>query len=292
MVPASLVQAVIEAMHSCSHPGVDKLTQLCRRKYIFPAALEERAKELLQGCSTCQTCKAHSTPSPDTQQFWSISEFPFASLAIDFVKLDECQIDRELYDTVFVIVDRLTGYVLGIPCGDEGLTAEKAAALFLDRCVHFVGLPHEIMSDIDKIISKTFFEALCGMSGIEQHKGVVKRPQSNGRAGAAVKSIVNGLRRLVDQRSGQWVRTLPLALWGLNDLPGVVSAHPLHRLVFGREGVRALRYSAAWWVVRRQLPGICRVPLVVVSRPIVPRTIPLLRMPEGEAPHPRPANPC
>ena len=96
VVPASLVQPVIEAMHSYSHPGVDKLTQLCRRKYIFPAALEERVKELLQGCSTCQTCKARSTPSPDTQQFWPIPEFPFASLAMDFVKLDECEIDSEV----------------------------------------------------------------------------------------------------------------------------------------------------------------------------------------------------
>ena len=31
---------------------------------------------------------------------------------------------------------------------------------------------------------------------------------------------------------------------------------------------------------------------VQVGGPIVPRTIPLLRMPEGEAPHPRPGNPC
>ena len=154
VVPASLVQPVIEAMHSYSHPGVDKLTQLCRRIYIFPAALEERVKDLLQGCSTCQTCKARSNPSADTQQFWPIPEFPFASLAMDFVKLDECKIDGEVYDTVFAIVDRLTGYVMGIPCRDEGLTAEKAAALFLDRCVHFVGLPHEIMSDNDNLMSK------------------------------------------------------------------------------------------------------------------------------------------
>ena len=76
-----------------------------------------------------------------------------------------------MYDSIFVIVARLTGYVMGIPCGNEGLTAEKPAGLFFNRCVHFVGLPHEIMCDNDKLISKSFFQTLCSMSGIEQHKG-------------------------------------------------------------------------------------------------------------------------
>ena len=33
-----------------------------------------------------------------------------------------------------------------------------------------------------------------------------------------------------------------------------------------REGVRTLRCSAVWWVVRRQVPGGCRVPVCVVNR--------------------------
>ena len=93
------------------------------------------------------------------------------------------------------------------------------------------------MSSNDKIISKTFFDTLCGMSGIEQHKGVVKRPQSNGRAKAAVKAIVNSLRHFLDQRSKQWVRTLPLALWRLNDLPGLLSPSSPQGMVFGRDPV-------------------------------------------------------
>ena len=156
---------------------------------------------------------------------------------MEFVKLEECEAGGVMYDSVFVIVDRLTGYVMGIPCRDEGLTAEKAAGLFLDRCVHFVGLPHEIMSDNNKLILKSFFQTLCRMSGIEQHKGVVKRPQSNGRAEAAVSAVAKSLRRFLDQRSKKWVHSLPLALWGLNDLPGVVAPYSPHRLVFGRDPV-------------------------------------------------------
>ena len=75
------------------------------------------------------------------------------------------------------------------------------------------------------------------MSGIEQHKGVVKRPQSNGRAEAVVKAVVNSLRRFLDQRSKKWVHSLPRAMWGLNDLPGVVAPYSPHRPVFGRDPI-------------------------------------------------------
>ena len=35
------------------------------------------------------------------------------------------------------------------------------------------------MSDNDKVVSKQFFETLCALSGVEQHKGVIYRPHSN-----------------------------------------------------------------------------------------------------------------
>ena len=93
------------------------------------------------------------------------------------------------------------------------------------------------MSDNDKVISKDFFEALCALRGIEQHKGVIYRPQSNGRAEVAVKLVANSLRRYLADRKGNWVHALPLALWSLNDLPGVVSPYSPHRLVFWRDPV-------------------------------------------------------
>ena len=35
-----------------------------------------------------------------------------------------------------------------------------------------------------------------------------------------------------------WLEALPLALWGLNDLPGAVAPYSPHWLVFGRDPIR------------------------------------------------------
>lgn len=240
VVPESLMDSVILAMHAYTHPGVQKLTELCNRKFLFPGPLKPRVSELIKGCPTCQNCKARNHASPDAMEPYPVPQYPFSALSMDFVSLPEAEVDGQIYDYCLVIVDRLSGYVMAIPTQHKGLTAPGAAKLFLDRCLFFTGVPTEIMSDNDNLITAQFFETLCQKTGIEQHKGVIYRPQSNGRAEAAVKAVVNVLRRYLEDRSNQelsWVEALPLAVWCLNDQPGIVTPYSPHRLLFGRDPV-------------------------------------------------------
>ena len=119
----------------------------------------------------------------------------------------------------------------------QGLTSKRAAELFLSRCAFFMGLPSRIMSDNASIINSAFFNTLCSLSGVEMHKSIIYRPQSNGRAERAVQSIIDALRTFLEGRKQSWVTALPLALWGLNDLPGPVSPYSPHRLVFRKDPV-------------------------------------------------------
>ena len=57
-----------------------------------------------------------------------------------------------------------------------------------------MGLPNEIVSDRDHLISSNLSTTLCGLVGVEQHFSIDYRPKGNGRAEAAVKAIVNVLR--------------------------------------------------------------------------------------------------
>ena len=54
-----------------------------------------------------------------------------------------------MYDSVFVIVCRLTGYVMALPCSTT-ITSSELASLFLTRFVTFFGLPKEISSYVDE----------------------------------------------------------------------------------------------------------------------------------------------
>ena len=100
-----------------------------------------------------------------------------------------------------------------------------------------MGLPKEVYSDNASVLSSHFLDTLFSLSGIEQHSSVPYKPSTNGRAELAVKSVVMALRHFLTQRPRSWYHALPLALWGLNDLPGLVAPYSPHRLVFGRDPV-------------------------------------------------------
>ena len=150
------------------------------------------------------------------------------------------KVEGTIYDYMMVIVCRFSGYTMAIPTRKKGLNAERAANLFLQHCVHIIGLPSEMMSDDDHVLTSHFFTCLCRLSGIRQHQAVVYRPKGNGRAKTAVRLTIESLRKIVNEvthQSVNWVTALPLALWNLNDLPGVYNPYSPHFSVFGRNPI-------------------------------------------------------
>ena len=126
----------------------------------------------------CQATKPASGPKqPGTMDFWPIPEDVFQSLAMDFLSLPECASDGQVYDSCLVVIIRMSAYIQAIPCQKKGLTATRVAELFLRHCVCFMGVPLEILSDNDNLITAEFFENLCEWLGIEQHKAVIYRPK-------------------------------------------------------------------------------------------------------------------
>ena len=206
-VPLSLLDKVIVATHTYAHPGIHKTNQLIDRKYIFQeldkgqprtfsyTKLKEHIALQLGHCQVCQAVKGRKGLQPDTMHSYPIPEYPFSSIAADFCKLDEVKQGAVVYDSVFVILCRLTGYVMALPCSTT-ITSSELASLFLTRFVTFFGLPKEIFSDVDKIMHADFFSTFCQLSGIEEYRSPVYRKKSNGRAERAVQVVVESLRKL------------------------------------------------------------------------------------------------
>ena len=247
VVPVAILSKVIEAVHYFAHPGTPKTLEPFKRQFhvrdLSEDNLRDRVKEVVDACMPCAQYKARRGPHPDSCEPFPVPSYPFASVAMDFVSLPEVKHPETgvKVDYAMVIVCRLTGYILAIPCRQEGLTSQKATDLFLQYCAFFTGMPRKIHSDDQSIVSSDFFDALCGLAGITQAKSIVYTPQSNGRAERAVQSIINALRLYLVFRKLDWIYALPFALLGLNDLPGPTAPYSPHRLVFGRDPIGETR---------------------------------------------------
>ena len=155
---------------------------------------------------------------------------------MDFLEVEPCKgDDGKTYNYILVVVCRLSGYIVAIPCQKAGLTAPILAKMFLEKCVCFMGIPNEIVSDQDHLISSKFFQTLCQILGIEQHFSIIYRPKGNGRAEAAVRAVVGSLRLALTEYQQCWLTVLPWAVFQLNNLPGLILSHSPYKIVFGRD---------------------------------------------------------
>ena len=145
-VPESMLKEVILELHEHHHDGVEKTLLMFNRTFEAPddAPPTSLAREIVTHCPLCQSIKPDRTGQNKTLDFYPIPGEIFASLAMDFVDLPKVKFEAEEFDYAMVIVCRLSGYLLAIPCLKKGLTAQKVAHLFWRHCVHLMGLPVEI----------------------------------------------------------------------------------------------------------------------------------------------------
>ena len=86
---------------------------------------------------------------------------------MDILSLEPCTgANNRKYDRISVDVCRLGDYIIFLPDEKTGPSAEPLARLYLDRIVCLMGLPNEIVSNQDNLISSTFFTTLCNLFGV------------------------------------------------------------------------------------------------------------------------------
>lgn len=67
---------------------------------------------------------------------------------MDMFKMPEVHFEGDLYDYMFVVVDRHSGWIIAIPTQNRGMTAEKAAKLLYSKWMDMGGgIPSVITSD-------------------------------------------------------------------------------------------------------------------------------------------------
>ena len=135
-----------------------------------------------------------------------------SSVALDVFSLPQVEWQGERFDALLLCVDRLSGWVLARPTTKLGLTAEKAARLMMDNGWDTFGVPSIITSDQGPQFVGQWWRTMCARLGIRQGYSQAYRPQANGLAEVAGKTLIGLMRKMWVEDHINWVEARPCVL--------------------------------------------------------------------------------
>ncbi|GJZ65296.1 putative reverse transcriptase domain-containing protein [Tanacetum coccineum] len=230
------------------HPGSDKMYQDMKKLYWWPN-MKANIATYVSKCLTCAKVKAeHQRPSgllvqPD------IPQWKWDNITMDFVtKLPK---SSQGYDTIWVIVDRLTKSAIFVPMRETD-PMDKLARMYLKEVVTRHGIPLSIICDRDPRFASNFWRSLQNALGTSLDMSTAYHPQTDGQSERTIQTLEDMLRACAIDFGKGWVNHLPLVEFSYNNsYHASIKAAPFEAL-YGRK----CRSPICWAEVREvQLTG-------------------------------------
>ncbi|GJZ35567.1 putative reverse transcriptase domain-containing protein [Tanacetum coccineum] len=195
------------------HPGADKMYYDLRDRYWWPRMKKDIA-EYVSRCLTYLKVKAeHQRPSGLLQQP-EIPIWKWEGIAMDFMtKLPRTS---SRYDTIWVIVDRLTKSAHFLPMSED-YKMERLARLYLNEIVARHGVPISIISDLNSRFTSRFWQSMQEALGTRLDMSTTSHPQTDGQSERTIQTLEDMLRACVLDFGGSWDVHLPLVEFSYNN---------------------------------------------------------------------------
>ncbi|GJW56602.1 putative reverse transcriptase domain-containing protein [Tanacetum coccineum] len=213
------------------HPGSDKMYQDMKKLYWWPNMKADIATYVSK-CLTCAKVKAeHQRPSGLLVQP-KIPEWKWDNITMDFVtKLPKTS---QGYDTIWVIVDRLTKSVIFTPMRETD-PLDKLARMYLKEVVTRHGIPVSIICDRDPRFASNFWRSLQNALGTNLDMSTAYHPQTDGQSERTIQTLEDMLRACAINFGKGWVNHLPLVEFSYNNsYHASIKAAPFEAL-YGRK---------------------------------------------------------
>ncbi|GKB77515.1 putative reverse transcriptase domain-containing protein [Tanacetum coccineum] len=213
------------------HPGSDKMYQDMKKLYWWPNMKADIATYVSK-CLTCAKVKAeHQRPSGLLVQP-KIPEWKWDNITMDFViKLPKTS---QGYDTIWVIVDRLTKSAIFTPMRETD-PMDKLARIYLKEVVTRHGIPVSIICDRDPRFASNFWRSLQNALGTNLDMSTAYHPQTDGQSERTIQTLEDMLRACVIDFGKGWVNHFPLVEFSYNNsYHASIKATPFEAL-YGRK---------------------------------------------------------
>ncbi|GKC18509.1 putative reverse transcriptase domain-containing protein [Tanacetum coccineum] len=219
-----------------------------KKLYWWPNLKAEIATYVSK-CLACAKVKAkHQKPSGLLQQP-EIPKWKWEKITMDFIS--GLPRTPNGYDTIWVIVDRLTKSAHFLPMKKTD-SMKKLTQLYLKEIVCRHGVPISIISDRDSRFASGFWRSLQNALGTEVNMSTAYHPKIDGQSERTIQTLEDMLRACVIKFGKNWNQHLPLVEFSYNNsYHASIKAAPFEAL-YGRK----CRSPICWSEVRdSQLTG-------------------------------------
>ncbi|KAJ3464714.1 hypothetical protein MRS44_009500 [Fusarium solani] len=219
-VPTHLQEALVKHIHEHrlhGHPGVAKMMERLQRTYEFPK-MKNVVRTVLQRCDLCARTKARRHKPYGKLKPLEVAERPWQSITMDFITklpISEDPATGVHYDSILVIVDRLTKFSYFLPFNEQ-TDSEQLAYIFMRNIVSIHGMPDEIISDRGSTLDSKFWKGLMAQLGLHPRMSTAYRPQVDGQTERVNQIVETYLRCYINYEQNNWAKLLPMAQFAYN----------------------------------------------------------------------------
>ncbi|GJT31532.1 putative reverse transcriptase domain-containing protein [Tanacetum coccineum] len=195
------------------HPGSDKMYQDMKKLYWWPNMKADIAT-YVRKCLTCAKVKAEYQRTSGLLVQPKIPQWKWDNITMDFImKLPK---SSQGYDTIWVIVDRLTKFVIFVPMRETDLM-ERLARMYLKEVVTRHRKPVSIICDRDPRFASNFWRSLQKDLGTNFDMSHAYHPQTDGQSERTIQTLEDMLRACVIDFRNAWVNHFPLVEFSYNN---------------------------------------------------------------------------
>jgi transposase InsO family protein len=206
---------ILKSCHDAAlvgHQGVSKTLELIQRRLCW-LGLRRDVEIYVRGCATCQRTKPSRQRPQGFLQSLEISDGPWTSISMDFV--EELPASNG-YNSILVVVDRLTKYATFIPTTTK-LSTAGLVDLIVDNVVSRHGLPTSIISDRGSKFTSKLWAAMCKVLGIKVSLSTAFHPQTDGQTERVNQVMEQYLRQFTNYKQDNWSSLLQRAAFTYNN---------------------------------------------------------------------------
>jgi hypothetical protein len=210
-----LTETILREAHDSAysiHPGSTKMYQDLKQRYWWYGMKRDVAAHVAL-CNTCHRVKAEHQRPAGLPQTLKVPEWKWEEIGMDFIV--GLPRTRDGYDSIWVIVDRLTKVAHFIPVKTT-YTRAKLAELYMSRIVCLHGVPKKIVSDRGTQFTSHFWGKLHESLDTKLNFSSAYHRQTNGQT-ERTNQILEDMLRACVLKHGSWDKSLPYAEFSYNN---------------------------------------------------------------------------